>query len=88
MIHQRIIAASRPIVWEITANEGQNQTVEVLRRVVLNENEAEQCASAYGAMRKVAGAAIPSADSFDFEIGNKQLQDIDWNWVRTPSIHG
>lgn len=58
--------------------------LDVLRTVVLNEREVEQVrVKAYASMLKVAGRKIPPTDLFDFEIGDKHLSDVDWNWVRT-----
>jgi hypothetical protein len=74
-------------VGVLRARHGGRHTLEVLRTVVLNEQEVEQVrVKAYAAMRKVAGAPISSADLFGFEIGEKHVEDIDWNWVHTSSI--
>jgi len=70
----------------LRAKLGGENTVDVLRGVVLNEHEAEPVrVKAYGAMREIAGESFPSAGLFDFQIGEKTLNDVDWEWVRRVS---
>ena len=58
--------------------------LEVLRAVVSNEQEDESVRlKAYAAMLKVAVLQISAGDLFDFEIGRKRLQDVDWKLVQT-----
>lgn len=60
------------------------EVLDILRTVTLNESEVEQVRlKAYASMLKVASRRISPTDQFDFEIADKQLSDVDWNWVRT-----